>query len=95
MANRVGSYFPKGGHSATQTELKVWWTNIRWNITKTLTQKAGNREPHQNTAFESSVMNYMETNYIETNTTYVFMEINYEMSKHLHNWFTAKSWKKP
>ena len=23
MANRVGSYFPKGGHSATQTELKV------------------------------------------------------------------------
>ena len=23
MANRVGSYFPKGGHSATQTELKA------------------------------------------------------------------------
>ena len=23
MANRVGSYFPKGGHPATQTELKV------------------------------------------------------------------------
>ena len=23
MANRVGSYCPKGGHSATQTELKV------------------------------------------------------------------------
>ena len=23
IANRVGSYFPKGGHSATQTELKV------------------------------------------------------------------------
>ena len=23
MANRVGSYFPKGVHSATQTELKV------------------------------------------------------------------------
>ena len=23
MANRVGSYFPKGGHSATQTELNV------------------------------------------------------------------------
>ena len=27
MANQVGSYFPKvkGGHSATQTELKVLW----------------------------------------------------------------------
>ena len=23
MAYRVGSYFPKGGHSTTQTELKV------------------------------------------------------------------------
>ena len=23
MANRAGSYFPKGGHSATQTQLKV------------------------------------------------------------------------
>ena len=23
MANRVGSYFPKDGHSATQTELKL------------------------------------------------------------------------
>ena len=23
IANRAGSYFPKGGHSATQTELKV------------------------------------------------------------------------
>ena len=23
MTNRVGSYFPKGGHSATQTDLKV------------------------------------------------------------------------
>ena len=23
MANRVGSYFPKGGHSGTQTELKI------------------------------------------------------------------------
>ena len=24
IANRAGSYFPKGGHSATQTELKVY-----------------------------------------------------------------------
>ena len=23
IVNRAGSYFPKGGHSATQTELKV------------------------------------------------------------------------
>ena len=23
IANRAGSYFPKGGHSATQTELKL------------------------------------------------------------------------
>ena len=48
MAKRVGSYFPKGGHQANQTELKVSWTNIRWNITENLTPKTGNREPHQN-----------------------------------------------
>ena len=29
MANRVGSYYPKGGHSATQTELKVNITMLR------------------------------------------------------------------
>ena len=34
MVNRVSSYFPKGGHSATETE--------------TLTPKTGNREPQQN-----------------------------------------------
>ena len=38
MANRVGNYFPKGGHSANQTELKVW-ANIRLNITETLKLK--------------------------------------------------------
>ena len=48
MANRAGSYFPKGGHSATQTELKVYWTNDRWNITETLTPKTGKTELHQN-----------------------------------------------
>ena len=41
MANQVGNYFPKGGHSTTQTELKVKWTNIRWKIIETLTPKAG------------------------------------------------------
>ena len=47
-ANRVGSSFPKGGHSATQTELKVKWTKTRWSITETLTPKTGNKDPHQN-----------------------------------------------
>ena len=28
MGNRVGSSFPKSGHSATQTELKVIWTHV-------------------------------------------------------------------
>ena len=48
MANRVGSYVQEGGYLATQTKLKVEWTNIRWNITETLTPKTGNREPHRN-----------------------------------------------
>ena len=43
-----GQLFPKGGHSATQTELKVKYTNVRWNITETLKPKTGNKEPHQN-----------------------------------------------
>ena len=29
MVNRVSSYFPKGGHSATQTELKIINMNTR------------------------------------------------------------------
>ena len=29
MVNRVSSYFPKGGHSATETELKIILTHIR------------------------------------------------------------------
>ena len=48
MVNRVSSYFPKGGHSATQTELKIIWTHVRWNVTNTLTPKTGNREAQQN-----------------------------------------------
>ena len=48
MVKRVGSYFPKGGHSATQTELKIIWTHVKWNVTEILTPKTGNREPQQN-----------------------------------------------
>ena len=44
MVNRVGSSFPKDGHSATQTELK-WHER---NVTKTLTPKTDKREPQQN-----------------------------------------------
>ena len=29
VVNRVSSYFPKGGHSATETELKIIRTHIR------------------------------------------------------------------
>ena len=48
MVNREGSYFPKGGHSATETELKIIGTHVRLNVTKTLTPKTGNREPQLN-----------------------------------------------
>ena len=47
MVNRVSSYFPKGGHSATETELK-------YNMN---THKVS--ENHiKTTALERSVMNY-------------------------------------
>ena len=42
MANRVGSYFQKDGHSATQTELKVKYNEETY---ETLTPKTDNREP--------------------------------------------------
>ena len=28
MVNRASSYFPKGGHSATQTEIKIMWKSL-------------------------------------------------------------------
>ena len=28
MVNRVSSYFPKGGHSATETDLKIILTHV-------------------------------------------------------------------
>ena len=48
MVNRVGSYFPKGGHSATETELKTSRAN-------------GNdrsRESHQNILNSSQVKDF-------------------------------------
>ena len=44
MVNRVGSYFPKGGHSATETKLR-YYINKRHRNSDTTT---GNREPQQN-----------------------------------------------
>ena len=48
MVKRVSSYFPKGDHSATQTELKIISTHVNRNVAETLTPKTGNREPQQN-----------------------------------------------
>ena len=45
MVIRVSSYFPKGVHSATETELKIVLTHVS---TETLTPKTGNSEPQQN-----------------------------------------------
>ena len=51
MVNRVSSYFPKGGHSATQTELNNM--NLRKvNRHRNSVIKTGNGEPQR------SVMNY-------------------------------------
>ena len=51
MVNRMSSYFPKGGHSATETELKIIWTHIRCNVTESLTPKTCSNEPQQNYRF--------------------------------------------
>ena len=58
MVNRVSSYFPKGGHSATKTELKIIWKHIRRNAIETLTPKQATENHNKNTALERSVMNY-------------------------------------
>ena len=44
MVNRVSSYFPKGGNSTTQTELK----NDMDTRKVKRHRKTGNREPQQN-----------------------------------------------
>ena len=54
MVNRVSSNFPKGGHSATETELKI----IRWNVTETLTPKQATDNHNETAALGRPVMNY-------------------------------------
>ena len=49
--------FPKGGHSATETELKKG-TKIRSNVTETLTPKQAIEINNKTIALERSVMNY-------------------------------------
>ena len=60
MANRAGSYLPKGGHSATQTELKVRRIMIKHKVKhhRKSNSKTGNRDHIRTTPLERSVMNY-------------------------------------
>ena len=37
MVSRVSSYFPQGGHSATETEVNVIAAQVRRNVFETLT----------------------------------------------------------
>ena len=58
MVNRVTSYFPKGGHSATETELKKNTRKVkRHRNSDTKTMKTENY--HKITALERSMMNYL------------------------------------
>ena len=58
MVNRVSSYFPKGGNTATQTELK---NNINMHKVKrhrnSDTKKQATENHNKTTALERSVMN--------------------------------------
>ena len=54
MVNRVSSYFPKGGHSAIQTELKNNMKTPKVNSHR----KQATENHNETTAFERSVMNY-------------------------------------
>ena len=47
MVNRVSSYFPKGGHSATKTELNDIYTR-KVKRPRNSDSKTGNKEPQQN-----------------------------------------------
>ena len=72
MVNWVSSFFPKGGHSATETKLKIIWTHVRWNVNETLTSKTGKRDKNHNnktTVLEWSVMNYLGADSSFTCTT--------------------------
>ena len=53
MVNRVSSYFPKGGHSATETKNNI-------NTHKVKRHRKQTTENHnKTTALERSVMNYL------------------------------------
>ena len=55
MVTGLSSYFPKGGHSAAQTEQKII-TQARRNITETRHQKQATEKHNKTTALEWSVM---------------------------------------
>ena len=58
MANQVRNYFPKGGHAATQTELKVDLMNKhKVKHHRNSAPTTSNREPHQNHLLGASIMN--------------------------------------
>ena len=52
----MGTFFPESGHSATQTELKVKWTDMMLNITEILTTKRAKVNHLRTTALEQSVI---------------------------------------
>ena len=56
MVNRVSSYFPKGGHSATETELKQYKHTYLVPRHRNSEQETENH--NKTTALERSVMNY-------------------------------------
>ena len=60
MVNQASSYFPKGGHSATETEPKIKWTHIdlMWNVTERLTPKKATENHNKTTALEMSVIHH-------------------------------------
>ena len=59
VAYRAGSYFPKGGHSATQTDIKVRVMNKhKVKHHRKSDSKTGNRDHIRTTALERSVINY-------------------------------------
>ena len=58
MVNRVSSYFPKGGHSATQTEIKINMNTRKVKRHRNSDTKKQATENHKKTtASERSVMN--------------------------------------
>ena len=56
MVTGLSSYFPKGGHSAAQTEQKIIRTQARRNITETRHQKQATEKHNKTTPLEFSVI---------------------------------------